>query len=678
MKKCYLFCLMIIVSLLLFSQRSSVYAESGLRCHGPYQIYLPWLQQEGRTTTTHTITAASPPNALSASPLALTPDEQELWVVNPDAGSVTIIATATQQMLAELPTGGEPWSVAIAPDGASVYVLDRAQGRLLAFDRRRRQITYTVAVGGEPGMVALLPSGAYAFVTSAATEEVIAIDTATFTIAHRWPVAVNPHALAISNDGDGDDWDETIVITHLTAVQRPGGIEATNDGRQGQVTLLRPCASTPVTPVPLLPDANGFPSLLTSVAIFEQRAWVALQRASPALPNSVTQTLFAATVTVNLPEQQEEPALALPLNDQTIFGSPINNPWAIAFAPDGSRLYVVAAGSDLVEVIDLRRPAAPQLVGFLPVGCNPRGIVLNQAGDRGYVMNFLSRSVTVLDLKTLQGTGEIETTAETLASDVLLGKILFNNATNPKLSRGGWIACASCHPDGGTDNITWIFPDGPRQTPPLWNATRTLPWHWSAALDEAQDVESTFEEIQHGLGLAPGVEPPLLGAVNAGRSTDLDAVAAYLDADIRLPTLSTQAPNTSTIAAGRQLFIQQGCPACHGGRHWTTSQMPGPAGTLDPDGNGMVDGVLRQVGTANAQDLRGATGFDPPALLGVAFTAPYLHDGSAVTLEALLRSGHPRPPTTPITLSEEEVIQLAAFVHSIDSQTAPVLPPVTP
>ena len=31
----------------------------------------------------------------------------------------------------------------------------------------------------------------------------------------------------------------------------------------------------------------------------------------------------------------------------------------------------------------------------------------------------------------------------------------------------GWSSCASCHDDGHSDNVTWIFETGPRQTIPL-------------------------------------------------------------------------------------------------------------------------------------------------------------------------------------------------------------------
>jgi hypothetical protein len=213
-----------------------------------------------------------------------------------------------------------------------------------------------------------------------------------------------------------------------------------------------------------------------------------------------------------------------------------------------------------------------------------------------------------------------------------------------------------------------MFPDGPRQTPPLWNAGETLPWHWSAALDEGQDVEETIQVIQHGLGLAPGVDPPLLAAPNAGRSADLDALAAFLMQGMRPPA----PPPSGDVTQGRNLFVAAGCAECHGGPTWTSSAMPGPAGTLDPDGNGMVDAVLREVGTYNPRDVRGATGFDPPSLLGVGLTAPYLHDGSMPSLEALLASGHPDPQGSGNGLDEKAIAALAAFLRAIGPDTPPV------
>jgi cytochrome c peroxidase len=284
-------------------------------------------------------------------------------------------------------------------------------------------------------------------------------------------------------------------------------------------------------------------------------------------------------------------------------------------------------------------------------------------------MSYLSRSLTVLDLVQQRWLAEVPVTAETLDADLLRGKILFNTATEPRLSRASWISCASCHPDAGSDGVTWIFPDGPRQTPALWNSGRTLPWHWSAALDEAHDVEETIQIIQQGVGLAPGADPPLLGQPLNGRSSDLDALAIFLRQGIRAPHVP---PLGEESERGRQLFVSAGCADCHGSPEWTTSALPGTPGTLDADGNGMVDAALHDVGTATPLDLRGATGFDTPSLLGVGLTAPYFHDGSMPTLEMILWSGHPDPDTSGHQLTDDEVQVLAAFLRSIGTDTPPV------
>jgi cytochrome c peroxidase len=86
----------------------------------------------------------------------------------------------------------------------------------------------------------------------------------------------------------------------------------------------------------------------------------------------------------------------------------------------------------------------------------------------------------------------------------------------------------------------------------------------------------------------------------------------------------------------------------------------------------MVDEVLMNVGSLNPRDVRGETGFDPPSLLNVGLTAPYLHDGSMPTLEAVLASGHPDPLGNGNGLSETERAKLVLFLQSIGVNTLPV------
>ncbi|CAN5774474.1 hypothetical protein BH10CHL1_BH10CHL1_23190 [soil metagenome] len=619
-------------------------------------LYLPLIMQAGNMLATR--------QASWGAPIAVSPVDGSIWVVNPDAGSVSVIDPDGLAKMAEINIGQEPCSLMFAPDGQAVYVVDRAEGALVVVDANSQMVRARLTVGPEPEAVVLDSTGATAYVTVGSAAEVVVIDTQQMIITAHIPVGSQPYALALSQD-------QQLYVTHLLARPQPDQAEATDDGRVGLVTVIDTETATVQREITLPPDVHGFPNLLTSITVAGNRAWVPQERAAPALPNGLTTTLFAAVSTLDLANGSEDNAARLSLNDQEIFGSPVNNPIAAVPAPDSKTLYVVLAGSNLLEVIDIADPQQPHLIKFLPTGQNPRGLALSNDGRRGYVMNYLGRSITVFDLEQLTTITELPVTTETLDPTVLRGKILFNNASDPRLSQGSWMSCASCHLDGGADGVTWIFPDGPRQTPPLWNSSQTLPWHWSAALDEPQDVEETIQIIQRGLGLAPGADPPQLGAPNAGRAADLDALAAFLTHGIRTPAAP---PSTSDLEPGRKLFRSAGCVTCHNGAQWTISALPDPSQGLDPDGNGMVDSALRNVSTLNLQDLRGATGFDVPSLLNVGLTAPYLHDGSLRTLTALVQSGHPNPLETNKQLTTNEVANLAAFLQAIGPTTPPLQP----
>lgn len=602
------------------------------------------------------------------SSIVASPLDDFIWVVNPDNGSITAIDVGTLEKIAELPVGQTPWSLSISPDSRYVYVADRAAGTLVVVAAQDYTVQTTIPVGAEPGAVALSPTGAKAYVTLVAEAKVAVVDTGSKEVSARIPVEPNPYGIAITNDGDEKDDDEKIYVTHFLAIQRTDNMEIRDDSKEGRVTVIDARTNTVTDEIALLPDEHGFPNLLAGITISGSRAWIPQIRAAPDLPRDLTTTIFAAVSNLDLRTGMEDSAAHLPLNDPSIFGSPVNNPVAAIPSPDGQRLYVVLAGSDLVEVIDIANPNQPRLIKLLPTGRNPRGMALSSNGRHGYVMNYLSRSVTIFDLEQLEKQEDVIVTNETLDPNVLRGKIFFNNASDPRLSSNSWLSCASCHPDGNPDGVTWMFPDGPRQTPPLWNATQTLPWHWSAAMDEAQDVEETIEVIQNGVGLASGSDPALLGMPNSGRSFALDSLAAFLARGIRVP--SPALPQSDIIKQGRHLFQSAGCVDCHSGPTWTVSHLPGPPNTLDPDGNGMIDDNLYDVGTLNSRDIRGKLGFDPPSLLNVSLTAPYLHDGSMPTLEALIITGHPTHKET--SLTREEITTLVAFLRSIGPNTIPL------
>jgi cytochrome c peroxidase len=119
-------------------------------------------------------------------------------------------------------------------------------------------------------------------------------------------------------------------------------------------------------------------------------------------------------------------------------------------------------------------------------------------------------------------------------------------------------------------------------------------------------------------------------------------------------------------ARGEALFLSEkaGCFHCH------------PAGMLTNEGffhNGSYEGgedTGRQLLTGRSGDIGK---FKVPGLRNVANTAPYMHDGSLATLEAVIeqydRGGrgdlNTDPQIVPLALSAEEKADLLAFLSSL-------------
>lgn len=588
----------------------------------------------------------------TSGPLALSTDGRSLWVVNPDADSVTRVNTKTHATDDPIPVGREPWAVAVSPYG--VVVMNRASGSLSFV--ADGQVVDNLLVGPEPGGLALSPSGRLAYVTMSSSDEVAMIDVQQRAIISRIPVARLPWSVAVSNDGDTDDADESVIVSHRLSRLRTDGLEGTNTGKDGVLSVIR---GEQVQEIVLTPYDFGFVNNLEGLYTVDDRVYLAHLLNSPDNPRSFKDTVSGALSTVSLTTTDEITDRRIHLNEEG-FSTPVNFPRAIAVTPDGLNAYIVLAGSNAVMGISLDPPA--KLIGFWPAGDNPRGIVLNH--DTAYVMNYLSRDVSVLDLTDPAHRMElarIPVVQETLAPDILKGKMLFNNATDPRLSTLGWMSCASCHLDGGGDGTSWKTPEGLRQTMPLWNLA--APFHASATRDELQDFELDIEQLMAGIGLAPNVAAPLLQTPNRNRSSDLDALANFVLEGFDVP-VAPAVNYPERFAKGRQLFEELNCAMCHGGPNWTRSHLPGEVGTLAVNGQLEVEAVLHDVGTFDARtDVLGETGFDVPTLLGLHRTAPYLHDGTAATLEEVLNmTDH-----VGAALTHEDVDALVYFLLHLDS-----------
>ncbi len=606
-----------------------------------------------------------------SSPIARSSDGNSVWVVNPDANSVTRLDTRTIEADTPIAVGEEPWSLTVTPNN-TVLVVNRQSGTLSFLEGKQR---FDLVVGAEPAGVAVSKSGETAFVTVSAQAEIAVIDLNSRRVVKRLKVGSMPWALAVANNPDAND-DESLIVTHRYARLRLEGKEGTDAGKEGWLTIIKhPNSSHPVVSEAVIaPYSFGFANGLEGLAVQGDQIFVSHLLNSPQMPSNLNErfetTVSSALSTLSISSGTEQLERRVNFNDPA-FSSPSNFARAVVVTKDAKRAFVALAGTDAVMGVNLEQPSAPKLLGFWQTGKNPRGLVLSGDERKAYVMNYLSRDVSVLDLSDTVKRPELKrvaVTSETLAPELLRGKILFNNANDPRISHLGWISCATCHLDGGVDGTTWVTPNGLRQTQPLWKLEGTAPFHASGTRDEVQDFETDIEGLMDGIGLAPGQAKPELGEANAGQSQDLDVLAKYVLEGVRVPNAPVQ--SVEVLARGRIVFQQANCAACHAGSHWTNSSLHGAIGS-NPAIDVEVRSSLQNVGTFNASsDVLGAHGFDVQTLLGLNSSAPYLHDGSAQTLLDVFEN----PKHVNADLSAQQKTELAVFLESLDSSTPSIMP----
>ena len=574
--------------------------------------------------------AAILPAPVSASAVAVDAGGGVLAAVNPDSGSVTLLDLPGLSLRAEVPVGADPRTLSFTPDGARLLVANYGAGTISVIDVAAGRVEAEVAVGARPyGVVA---GSDRAYISLAGQPQIVVLDLATLTVAARIPVEPFPTGLALTRD------QASLYVTHLysgtvtvidTASLRESlaSGSADPDANLSQFIVLSPDGAHAYLPGSLSRSDN--PSLTYSTTV--QPVLAMLARG--------TSGGLAAGGEIDLAQS----------------GEAVNLPFAAALSPDGGTLFVANAGSDDVSVIDL---AAGRVRALLPAGRNPRGLALSPdgapggapAGGRLFVDNVLDGTLSVFDTHTLALLETVTLTHIPLPADVLAGKRLFNSAL-PPMSSGQWLSCASCHFDGGADGHTWAgFPDGPRNTPALYGAAATLPLHWNGDLSELQDTEGTIRTIQGGAGLMPGPPPDPHGPSVAGRSADLDALAAYLGT--LAPAPSPYAPagddQRAAVARGAEAYQRWGCAACHAAPLYT-DRLAHISDIGDPALERHQAGPLPR--------------FDTPSLLGVWATAPYFHDGSAATLRDTLFSAdfHKMGPA----MDDGEVDDLLAYLRAL-------------
>ena len=178
----------------------------------------------------------------ASQPLALTARGEFLAVANPDNDSVSFfdVRGGANVRIAEVPVQDEPNGVAFLPDGSKAYVANTASGTVSVIPTDLAAGTPPAAslhipVGAEPYGVVAAPNGTRVFVSNARSDTVSAIDTATDAVIQTIPVGREPRGLAVTNDADFDDLDETLFVTQFLSPLGPGKVQGADDAKSGRV-----------------------------------------------------------------------------------------------------------------------------------------------------------------------------------------------------------------------------------------------------------------------------------------------------------------------------------------------------------------------------------------------------------------------------------------------------------
>ena len=570
-----------------------------------------------------------PISAYATSSIGLPPDGTTLFVVNPDSGSVSAIDTASETTRDEIVVGRDPRILAFSPDGQRLYVTSQASATLTILETHPFSVLTKLRVGPEPYGVVAAPDGHLVYVATSGADRIDVVDVELAQVVDTIPVPPRPKGLALSHDGT------RLYVTHFLS---------------GMVSVIGLTSRSVLEVISTGPESNMAQRIVVHPT--NHRAYLPHIRSNVSNPHPLFDTtLFPVVSVIDLAKNHHLLTERLELS---VVDRPVNLPFDLVLSSDGQRMHIVYLGSGDLSVIDLGNR---EVLAHLEVGDGPRGIVLSPDDRTAYVANSLSDDVSVIDLSTFEEVSRIPVTTSPLSPQLQRGKLLFISSRSARISRDRWMSCESCHFDGEQDGRTWVFPDGPRNTTNLRGLAHTHPLHWSADRDEVQDFEFTIRELQAGAGLLEDPHPEL-GHPNTGRSADLDALAAFVASLQPKPSPFRWADGALTPEAerGQAVFRRAdvGCADCH----------------IPPL---FTDLRVHDIGTGHGPGELLGPGFDTPSLRGVWHTAPYLHDGRALTLREVLVTHNPTDQHGQTShLSEQELHDLVAFLFSVEGEKSRV------
>jgi DNA-binding beta-propeller fold protein YncE len=573
--------------------------------------------------------ASATPAYLTANRIAALP--AGAVVIDSDSGSL-IKTDKIGKNIGEVKIGREAGLLAYDPATQLAYVADRRGDRVAVVKLSGKpEISASWKTPAEPYAIALTPDKKTVLVTTIADRTLVAFDAQSGKERWRTPLGREPRGLAVSPDG-------TRALVAYLATGTVDQIDLLETHRAEHIALAT--ASSPRRGGRSLGDqGESFARASFAVTFLgDRQALVPFQRETPVqrMDGGERTGSYGGGFEPPVSHQLAFLGFGKGHTNQVTATISAHQPRAMAWDQSRDALYIAGLGSDSIVLVKNASQVTISLGGITSTTvdkkqCGPDGLAVDAAGDLLVWCSF-TRSVQRIDSVDAKGNvvaaGKVDVNGPSLVASTWtekqhLGMTLFHSST-AAISQQGSMACSTCHPDNRTDGLSWRIDKHELQTPILaGRVVGTHPFKWDGGDRSLEDSMTGTMKRLGGFGLD---------------KAQTAALGAYMEA---LPTVRTPTRDTDSVARGKKLFdTEAGCRACHDGAKYTDQDRHKFSGTL-------------------AQS-------DTPSLLGLAASAPYYHDGSAATLEALLRDrGAVHGMTETSKLSDKEIGDLVAFLETL-------------
>ncbi|MFZ2146766.1 MAG: c-type cytochrome [Sedimentisphaerales bacterium] len=584
-------------------------------------------------------------------------DGKVLYVAEATAEQVAVFDIASGKVSKVIPVGENPVGLAISADGSRLYVTSAVpEGKVQVIDVGGGKVTDIIAVGHTPVAVAGSPDGRTLYVCNQFNNNIGIINLGSKKQVATIGVTREPVAATVTSDGKF-----LFVANHLPAGAADADYVASvvsvidTAARKVVKNIELPDGSTNLRRITISPDGRN--AYITHVlaryhfpVTYLERGWV----------NTNAMTI------IDVPGCKLVNTVLL---DDVDLGAA--NPYDIACTADGKNILITHAGTYELSVIEREGlhsrllPAQsarsftseihskasrklfdasysaddiPNDLTFLVgirrrlklAGIGPRGLAV--IGTKVYIAEYFTDSIGIVDISpdTQPGAKSIPLGKVRDVTTVRKGEALFNDAS---LSFQMWNSCTSCHTgDGRASALNWdLLNDGvanPKNTKSLLLAHKSPPAMITGVRANAEAaVRSGLQYIQ-------------FAEATEGKAQYIDEYLKSLT-PVASPYL-VGGELSKAAKDGEKLFEKAGCGRCHSGPLYTNM--------------GKYD-----VGTST--DEEDYKEFDTPTLAEVWRTAPYLHDGRAVTIkEVLTKFNKDDRHGETSNLSEKEIADLAEYI----------------